>query len=29
MPWPDYRTVGPNIAWYVERGVTGIYEESS
>eukprot|EP01043_Picozoa_sp_COSAG02_P132752 COSAG02_NODE_70703_length_193_cov_44.084211_1_plen_23_part_10 len=23
MPWPDYRTVGPNIAWYVERGVTG------
>eukprot|EP01043_Picozoa_sp_COSAG02_P134461 COSAG02_NODE_72623_length_183_cov_28.154762_1_plen_24_part_01 len=24
MPWPDYRTVGPNIAWYVERGVTGI-----
>lgn len=29
MPWPDYRTVGPNIAWYFERGVTGIYEESS
>ena len=29
MPWPDYRTVGPNIAWYFEKGVTGIYEESS
>ena len=29
MPWPDYRTVGPNIAWYVEHGVRGIYEESS
>ena len=29
MPWPDYRSVGPNIAWFVQQGVRGVYEESS
>ena len=29
MPWPDYRTVGQNVAWYAEHGVRGVYEETS
>eukprot|EP01047_Picozoa_sp_COSAG01_P044067 COSAG01_NODE_3957_length_5496_cov_3.491199_5_plen_237_part_00 len=29
MPWPDYHSVGPNVAWFVEQGVRGVYEESS
>ena len=27
MPFPDYFSMGPNIQFYIEHGVTGVYQE--
>ena len=27
MPWPDYFTVGDNIRFFRQQGVTGVYQE--